>query len=240
MEKSTGLFGALPERERKEIVLPSGRKVTILETTGKQESLLQIGKREVQARLNEFFAGVTENLDGKPGPTAPKAFEQMLQEDRSYILLQTRILSHGSIIEYHHACPQCKAQDVYEIDLEEVVAKTKPYPEGDKREFSVKFKEGEIWFELPTGATQAKIEALDQIDINSKLNCMRLWEATDAGKFPVSLENLKSRHIAELRKAVRAKEANLDEIALIQCRKCNTGARVNVIANLDFLFPHTI
>jgi hypothetical protein len=100
-----GAFSSPFDREKREFTLPSGRRVTVLETTGREERIIsQLKNVDRYDKINEYLSGVTENLDGKPGSQDPSVFEAMLTGDRTYILMCSRVLTHGPVMTYQLKC----------------------------------------------------------------------------------------------------------------------------------------
>jgi len=241
MSQVIGVFGAGAVRLEKEIKLPSGRTVTVLETTGKQEALFNdLSPSELPSVINRYLAEVTTNLDGVSGHPDVLAFDKMLLGDRTAILLSCRILTHGNILEYTLDCSQCGKKSDHEIDIQKIVDDIKPYPENDQREFSVDLDGGTLYFELPTGLTEKKLLKTGKPDVNKKLKVMRVWEKTEKGTFPVDVDSLKSRHLAALRKAVKDKECEIDATAILVCPDCGKHHTTGVVDNVNFMFPHLI
>lgn len=241
MPNLSGSFTGNFERSKKEVTLPSGRKVVILETTGKEEKILsKMAEKKSKGVIEEYLASVCQSLDGKEKPTE-KQFQDMLTGDRMMVLLQTRMLTHGNIVNYKLTCPSCNAKSEHEINIEEIANTTVPYPNGDKREFSVKLEEGEVWFELPNGTTEDRIASAEARDINTKITSLRLWEVLQNGeKLPVRVEHLKSKHLSAIRKAVKQQECVMDTAAILHCTSCKTDTTVDAIVNADFLFPNAM
>jgi len=240
-EKNSGVFSRTMDRDKAEVTLPSGRKLVVLETTGREERLLsRLEKNKNLDAINEFLASCTENLDGKAGHPAPKDFKKMLTGDRTAILLHVRKLTHGATIDYTHVCQSCASKSEHHIDIDDSLETMKPYPHGDKRDFEVKVGPGVLHYELSTGETEAKIAREDTPDINTKLRSLRLWEQAETGRLPVNIDQLKSKWIAEIRKAVKDAECVLDTMVEVQCPKCSVVARIDMVGNLDFLFPNSL
>lgn len=239
-DNTVGSFSKGFSREEKELTLLSGVKATILETTGKEERLLFNTTKNRKNIVEHFLAGCTKSLgEQSSSPISVEHFKKLLTGDRTYLLLQIRLLSHGSIVEYHLDCPSCGVKSEHELDLQTILDTAEPYPHGNEREFSANIGPGILWFELPNGETEDKIAAQEDRDVNAKLRNIRLWEKTEQGNLPVKIDDLKSKWIAELRNAVKSKEATLDTTVQLKCTKCGTLAKADVLANLDFLFPGT-
>ena len=182
---------------------------------------------------------MTENLDGQQGKPSENDFKKMLTGDRSFILLNARKLTHGHLVEFQLDCSSCGSGSEHELNLNECLDDVKPYPHGDQRAFSIHAGPGTIHFELSTGETEIKIAKAKNPEINTKLRCMKMWEETENGKFPINLDVLKSKWIAELRKAIRSHEFKLDTVVRVQCPSCNALSNIDIMGNLDFLFPHS-
>lgn len=229
------------DRERQEVTLPSGRKITVLESTGREERLLSRLENDKNFDvINDFLASCTEGFDGKGGQPPSKELKKMLTGDRTAILLHIRKLTHGSIIEHKHTCSNCGVKSEHEINIDDSIETMKPYPKGDQREFEISVGPGIIHFELSTGETEAKIARESVPDINTKLRCMRMWEETETGKLPVNIDQLKSKWIVDIRRAVKNAECALDTMMEIKCPHCGTMNRLDMVGNLDFLFPHSM
>lgn len=237
--QKAGYFSGLPEREKVKVNLPSGRSVTVLETTGREEKILSRiqDRTKLYETIAAYLAGVTENLDDVEGPVPASKFDDMLVGDRVYILLQARLLTHGPIIRHKHSCTGCDQTNEHEVDLKEIIDTTKPYPNGDQREFSVTLGDGILNYELPNGRTEAKLAREKNTDVNSKLKFMRIWEVTKSGNFPVSVDGLKSKHISTLRQSLRENECMIDTLAELHCPSCGKVSHVDIMGMADFLFP---
>jgi hypothetical protein len=234
-----GAFGRTPTRDSLEVNLPSGRKITILETTGQEEKLFRFnGKKNLADLVNKFYAGICRNLDGKEGQTTPIQFEEMLIGDRTAILFYSRIVSHGSLMNYTLDCPHCESKSEHEIDIQEIMDKIKPYPLGEAREASAVLSQGTVYFELPTGVTEKKANEKDDIDVNAQLQLVNIWEKTANGRMPIRLENLRAKDIALLRKALRDNQCSIDSIVKVICTSCEKISRINLAGDAAFLFPN--
>lgn len=239
MNKPSGFFGNAPVREERRIVLPSGRKITVLETTGADESVLSKAiKNNLAQGVNKFLSRVSKDLDEKEGSVAESEFRSMLTGDRIAALIHTRMLTHGSLFPYALKCTNCTHVTDFEIDLQAIVAEIKSYPHGDAREFFVDIDGHKLFFKLPDGATEEKIEQNQDLDINKKLNAMYLWEETENGRLPVLVDNLRSSHIAKLRKKIKEVDCDMETIAHLNCSKCGTRHVANVVGDISFLFPN--
>ncbi len=239
-DKPKGAFSTSPAREQREITLPSGRTVTVFETTGEAERLLSsLQQTRDLSVINRFLSLVTENLDGKSGHPTTDDFNGMLTGDRTFILLQARLLTHGHEVHFRLDCASCGAKSEHEINLNDCLDTMEPYPQGDQRSCSVTLGPGTVHFELSTGETELRIARVKNPEINTKLRCMKIWEETDQGKIPVNLDVFKSSWIAELRRVIRNVECKLDTTVRIKCPECGTMVTADIMGNLDFLFPHS-
>ena len=240
--EKVGFFSGLPNREKSRITLPSGRKITVLETTGREEKILSRmrDRSKVAETILEYLVSVTEDLDDQKGKISPVQFEEMLVGDRIFILLHARVLTHGSMVRHKHPCPECGSQSEHEIDTQPVIDAMKPYPGGDQREFSLDLGGGVLHYELPNGRHEAKIAKQKDLDINSKLRFLRMWEVTSQGNFPVSLDSLKSKQIAALRQDLRSHECLIDTLVELTCPQCDRVSTVDIVGMSDFLFPSLV
>lgn len=232
---NAGFFSHLPERIKEETTLPSGSVVTVLETTGREEKILSgvQDTSKIPQVMRQYLAGISEGL-------SEEDCDKLLVGDRMYILIKSRILTYGRTFEYKMNCTSCDSYSEHELDLQTILDKCKPYPGGDSREFSVDIDGGTIWFTLPDGKSEIKIAKMKEIDINAKLRAIRVWEKTPKGDMPINIDMLRSRHIAELRKAVKSHECDLDTVAEFKCPTCGHVEKVEVIGLPDFLYPNLV
>lgn len=239
-QPKTSFFSALPERDEKEIELPSGRTITVMETTGREEKIAgKFNDNSKQADvIAQFLAGVSKNLDGKEGPVTREALDNMLIGDQVRILIESRILTHGPLLTYKTDCAGCGSYGEYELNIQDILDKATPYPCGDQRKFSVELDGGVLYFELADGKVQTKNLRTQVPDANTKLRNMHLWEEGPDGPLPVSVDTLKSRQISKLRQAVREKEYEMDTILSFKCTSCGRTDSVNIIGVPSFLFPN--
>lgn len=234
-----GAFARAPSRDSTDVTLPSGRTITILETTGHEEKIFKFGgKKNIPALINQFFTGICRNLDKKEGLIEISQFENMLVGDRTAILFYSRVLTHGPLMEYNLECPHCEEKSTHEINIQEIIDSIKPYPLEDSRQSSVKLSAGEIFFELPTGNTEKKLADIQDPDVNVRLSSIRIWEKTDKGDMPVRLDNLRAKDIVLLRKAVTQTECFIDSIVKIECPSCGKKAQTTLVGDPAFLFPN--
>lgn len=236
-----GAFSRAQEREKKEVVLPSGRRAVVMETTGREEKIIsKVGENvsKMPVILNDYLAGVTESIDGVSGRPVQADFETMLAGDRLAILIHARILSHGDMMDYRLTCGRCGEVSQHTLNLAPIIDGIKPYPHQDKREFSLKVGPGEIFFELPDGRVEEKLLAIKKREVNSKLACMKLWEVTPQGaKLPVLIDELKSKYIVVLRKQVKDLECEIDTVVQMDCPGCGHTHTFDLVGDLNFLFP---
>ena len=142
-DKPKGAFSTSPAREQREITLPSGRTVTVYETTGEAERLLSsLQQTRDLSVINRFLSLVTENLDGKSGHPTTDDFNGMLTGDRTFILLQARLLTHGREVHFRLDCASCGAKSEHEINLNDCLDTMESYPQGDQRSCSVTEHQG--------------------------------------------------------------------------------------------------
>lgn len=239
--KSLGAFSGSHERSNREVILPSGRKITVLETTGKEEQILSKLKDRKPGILEEYLCSVTEKLDGAKGNPTSQQMLDMLSGDRTMILMYVRLLTHGEIVTYKLSCKDCNAKSEHEINIEQIIHESKPYPFREQKEFFLDLPEGKIYYELSTGETEKKIAGFKDPDINTKLACTRIWEVLEDGtKMPIKIENLKSKYISTLRKEMKEKENVLDTVTTLRCPTCKSDTIVDAVVNADFLFPNSM
>ena len=239
-EKAVGVFSNSLPREKKSVKLPSGRTVTVLEMTGKEEMLLKTRQDKIYETINSFLCASTENLDENPGHPSVKDFDEMLLEDRAYILMSIRVLTHGSILEHKMKCSECGAESVNEIDLQSILDEAKPYPKGADREVGLRLEIGELFYELPTGATERKVSTAADKNMATLLKCLKLWEKTPQGPIVVRVEDLKSKYTAALRKSVKEHSGSVENIVKVSCSGCGREEMVNVLGERDFLLPNSM
>lgn len=239
-EKPLGHFGAKFERAEKEITLPSGRKAVILETTYEEEKILsKLLPSDPATAIIRYLTRVVKTLDGK-GDLATSDFDDLLMMDRTAILLNVRVLSHGPIHSFKFDCDDCEngKEQENEVDVQKIIDEIKPYKNGSRKEFSVTLDGHELFFELPDGRVERRVAQFKEPDVNKKIGAMSLWEETSKGKIPVRAQDLRSRHLSLIRKALNELEASIDTVAKLKCRECGSVTRSDLVGDPNFLFPH--
>lgn len=241
-QQPMGHFSSVPERAESRITLPSGRKITVLEMTGKEETMLSSGfskKNKHHEVINKFLQSLVKDLDEEQGTPSMQEIENLLTGDRSALFLHIRDLTHGNIVELELECKSCTAKTTHEIDIAPILEGIKPYPNGDERDFSVEIGGHKLFFSLPDGKVEKKVSdrAKREIDVNIKLHCMRFWEETPNGRLPVDVSNLRSKDLGIVRKQLKELECDIDSIAHITCPECGDASTASLVENPRFLFP---
>lgn len=240
MEKQVlGHFSKRPERLEERVTLPSNTKVTIMETTGKEESVVSsmASKKSYFESINKFLCLVTKDIGDEQGPATEKQIEDLLLGDRVAILLRCRQLSHGNSVQIDIKCNNCETESSHEVDLDPILESIKPYKEGDQREFSIDIDGYPLYFELANGRVEKKIAESKVVDVNRKLFSMRFWEETGKGNLPVDLRNFRSRDLATIRKYVADLEFDIDSNVSVSCPECSATSVVGLLESRHFLFP---
>ena len=87
---------------------PEG-KVTVLALKMTEEKMLADPGRDRNAVLNDIIQRSTEGLN--------IPFNDLLLNDKLFLLFAVRIVSYGSGFEFNLRCPKCTAMNRYEVDL---------------------------------------------------------------------------------------------------------------------------
>lgn len=237
MTQSGTFFGGKFDRTEKQVTLPSGRSIVLMEMTGADESALtKLARKNFAEGMNKFLVRVCKDLDGKPGACQPEQFEGMLSGDRSALLLHLRVLTHGEKFEYKFTC-DCEEKTDFEIDVADMIAKIKPYPNGDKRDFQIDIDGHPLCFSLPDGRVEKKIANDDEVDVNKRIKAMKFWEPLQSGDTPVSAEHLRARHLARVREELKKLEFEVDSTVSCKCPACGRTKVAEVSGDPNFLFP---
>lgn len=227
------------ERESLVVTLPSGRDIKVLESTGRDEKILgKFSDRKNQSVLEEYLSAVCTEVDGSKIPQ--NTFLEMLSGDRLALLIHNRILTHGSMVTYKMNC-DCGNRSEHELDLQSILDSQKPYPLGQATDFEIQLGNDKLNVQIPTGQTEMKISRVQNPDFNTKLQALNITRALEDGsRIQVRLEDLKSKHISELRKAIKAHECFLDTQIKLKCPNCEQQQQMDAVVNADFLFPNSM
>lgn len=238
--KAKGYFAQAFVREELEVKLPSRKTAVVTEMTGEDAQLMvkQIVRGSPTEGVNDIFERTVKSIDG----AKPKGEDltNLLSGDRLALLFGVRIVNHGDFVPYTLECPRCEKNSSHEVNVKDILTKMKPYPNGDKRDFSVKIDGHDLWFSLPDGNVEKSISGNKEPDLNKKIAAMRLWEdVPGTGRFPVSVKVLKARHIESIRKALKSLECEIDSVITFVCPECGMRSKADITVDPNFLFPHT-
>lgn len=251
--KDQSLFFAGDEHE---ILLPSGKIVTIRETNGEDDGILsKIKNAKDNTHIYNFLANIIIKDHDTNDKVMASDIMDWLINDKYYLLFKQRIINLGSEFKMRHVCENetCKKQSDYTENLLEIDGdlgskdykpgpnQIAPYEFGKAREVEfTSSRKNKFKFDCLTGNLEKKdldIPNGDK-DVNNGLIARNVqvfengtWiRLFNWGKFP-------SKEMVELRTFVYQKDKPFEPLVSFICDKCNTPYQVSLFYIPAFFFP---
>lgn len=248
------------------VTLPSGNVATIRETNGEDEDIItNVQKAQDLSSINDFLSRIIvshdfDHLPNKQGVSSQEV-EGMLNANRHYLLLKSRILSLGSDLYFNWQCKNKKCmykpdglvkEDISEFDqdLSQPIpekghpdynpAKIQKYPQGKATFIEYTTSSGKrVAWDLLTGSGEKKILTLrDKASINSALLVRNFrWYINEQWTIVTSFRDFTSRELTEIRNELTKNDYEFAPIIIIECPKCHTVEEIPLLAIQDFFFP---
>jgi hypothetical protein len=237
----------LPEFEKTDIILPSGKVVTIRESTGEDDDILS--KRDDKLEhLNKFLARIVVDPD-----MSTNDVKKLLVRDKYFLLLKSRIFSLGSELLFTHTF-----SDGTEADIEEDLTifdhdyseewnpdskAPRPYITDDPTvEFNL--SSGKICrYEYLTGLHEKSLLdnkeiTLTNLNINMMMTVRKFaLKINDSWALVQRFNMLKSREMAEIRKHIERNDPEWGALMSIPHPNGGPTEYVSIFQVPDFFFP---
>lgn len=234
------------------IVCPSGLAGEIRGLKTKDADVLAAskGKKKAEA-INQILTSCWETTSD-PGPyafTGTPIWDQTLQGDRQYILLQVRKATHGAEYEFRAQCPQdaCKARFDWVLKLDELPIREMHDEDRDQFRKENKFEAvagngQKVWYRLPCGEDEkraAKLQSQHRDSLVTLALRMRIVEVDglDVSKIRSFVNELELRHATELLEDFQAHDCGVDTEVEVECPDCYSLFDVDLPFDQNFFFP---
>lgn len=217
-------------RRSKEIILPSSIKneegefvsgpkgVTIQEWMTEEEDVLSDTKKLKSGQaINEVLEQTV--VEAKENPDNWD-FDKMLVGDRTFIMLQEKILSHGPEYEFTSQCPKCKETEEYTVDLSELEVQ---HLKSDKEEFVEEIEGYKVYYRLMKGKDVKRLQTLQKNNSDTLMTSYMILRTTkieDPEGNPVNKRDffpIPSRLAGKLRSAMDENDCGVDTTIKIDC-----------------------
>ena len=219
----------------------------IRELTGYEEDILANNKISFEQRMQKILAACIESIGSydKKQLNWQGIVNSLPIVDRTWALLQIRILTHGPIFSVKVRCqePSCQKYAVQNIDLNELIA---PVIEDDHQRVrsGVLPKSGLSYtLRMFTAEDEVKVEkqfAKSPEDIISQVIGLRLLKLGEQVS-PINMSLIKGLSIVdrrELRKTIEQMEGSIDTSIECVCPHCDTEFKETInLGDPAFFFP---
>lgn len=214
--------------------------VEVRELRGREEDMLSSRQVPGEKKLSGLLAGCLLRI----GPVTDKGriakiVDELTVGDRVYLLFAIRRVTLGNDLPVREECPNrdCKAKNLFVIDLSELTIKAMPDPR--KRIYDVTLPSGRTArFRASVGADEIRVAKLaknTKIDDASQMLLMRL-EMVDGEPPTISmLQDMGMRDRAYLREQFEEIEGGIDTSIQLECPSCGHEWEKDLnLASADF------
>lgn len=199
--------------------------IEVREMSGREEDMLASKQVPEERKLSALLSACVTRI----GPFTERGrIAQIVEElpvgDRVYLLLAVRRVTLGDDLPVREECPECKAKNLFVIDLSNL--ETKQMADPRKRIFDVSLPSGKTArFRVSTGADEARVAKLQkraavQMDGVSQLMLMRLELLNGEPPTLDAVKDLGLRDRQYLRDQFEETEGGVDTAIQLDCPAC--------------------
>lgn len=246
----------------KNLVTPSGMKVTIREQNGEDDDVISnISDSTDGTALNKFISRIVTDVEGKGSPSLEDVLSWKVR-DKYYILLNSRILSLGEELvfeitfgentdnpitqmfeenlshynwDFSKGFPPKKGEEGYNPKT------IQPYENGKETHDEFTLSSGkEVRYEYSNGYTEKYILSVDKSKASKNLSfTSRNLQLKVGGKWQTILNfsPFTPRDMRELRTRQEANDPDFDLFTYVNNPKTGQTERVSIFNLNDFFFP---
>lgn len=221
------------------VQLPSGKMAVVREMTGREEDLLSNEKLMRQGKATDLvLQNVIVDLNGE-GKATDLELSRMLSADREAIMIHTRVLSYGEIVESELECEDCKKTFTVDVDLSQL--EFKAAPENLETQVKLSDKETVVTLLPMTGADEKRLFSAIQEgkDVLSSMLMVYVKQVGDlkANQIRPWIQNLRLRDRTLLRSTIKDMQYGYQTQVTCTCPACNAENKVSVVQLKGFFFP---
>jgi len=246
----------------KDLICPSGLKVTIREQNGDDDEVLSdVSAAKEGMSINNFIAAIITKSSLKAGRLTPEDILAMRLRDKYYILIASRIFSLGNIFTFDYTWDEEEKPFGYEEDLLRYFWDFhKPFPTPEDKEYSpllippYPINEPEHIQTLSSGkvirwdysdgfAEKFLFELpLNERNRNAELKARRLGLRAPDGTFTIvqKFTAFSPKDMSEIRTEMDKLDSSPDLTTDITHPKTKEKLNIPLITNQDFFFPRVI
>lgn len=214
--------------------------VEVRELRGREEDLLASRQVPNEKKLSALLSSCLMRV----GPITDKGriaqiVEELTVGDRVYLLFAIRRVTLGNDLPVREECPNsnCKAKNLFVIDLSELTIKAMPDPR--KRIYDVTLPSGRTArFRTSIGADESRVAKQvkrTQMDEGSQMLLMRLELVDGEPPTIATLQDMGMRDRAFLREQFEAVEGGVDTTIQLDCPSCGQEWEKDLnLASADF------
>lgn len=220
------------------------KRVTIREWDGETEDLLtDRQKMKSGEAINQALHDIVQDSDNFK-------FDKMLVGDRIFIMVQSKILSHGHDghceFDFKAQCKFCSETNSYTVNLEELEV---AHLTEDSKEFTTELpRDGsKVTFKLLTGKDEKRLKKIRKNNSGSMMTSYLLLrtvniEDTGEGKKPMRgfLKGLSSYDRTHLRQKMDENDCGVDTTIEVVCPDCLAQFETDLPMDENFYLPSRV
>lgn len=233
------------------ITCPSGMLITVRGLKTKEADVLasSSGSKAIPATLQTILSACCESIDDHGPYKSPLSWDDVLQGDRTFVLLQIRKATLGSEYEFKTQCPSagCRHRFDWLINLDDMPVR--PLKDSSREKFKAGNRfEGALSdgtkfvYRLPTGADEKRSLKLKSQHKSSLLSLslrMRIVEVdgVDPQGMRKFIEEMELRDSNALLEQFDENDCGVETSIEIECPECYHLYDVNLPFDPAFFFP---
>jgi len=218
------------------------RDVVLRAFTGVEEDILASRRVRAADKMNLFLSGCIVSIGDITDPNKIRALApRLLIGDRTFLFFALRRITHGDVFPFRHKCPNpnCKANEIYRVDLSTLV--TYPMPKPEKRTYEITLPHSGhlvVWHPMD-GTQEARRDELKKRIGLLTLNLLLRVEAIDGRPVTADdLARLPSGDRDHLRTHIDEHEGGVETTAELICPVCGEEFERDVDpSEPSFFFP---
>ncbi len=242
--------------------VPSGFEITIREQTGDDDEIMSKSSSLTDgSAVNKLASAIIIDSSLELKRFSPDDIKLWKNNDKYYTLFKSRLLSHGTTMQYKHECSnkECRKENDYEEDLlqydrdlskaPEIIAegetqfkyKIASYPNGAelRHDFTTSSNK-KLRYTYLNGESELKQLALnkDAISKNTEFILRNLeWQVQDKWAKVTNFKAFSSTDMREIRNELRKNDYPFEAISEVTCPFCKTTDKISLMASPAFFFP---
>jgi len=214
--------------------------VVVNEMTGEDEETLAARNMPTTKKINKILINCTESIGPYSGGTLDTIIPDLTQGDRVFLLMAIRRASLGNEMPFQTACPGCKEEARFIVDLSELESKKMPNPGLRMYDLVLPKTKHKVRMRVLTGRGEEAISRASTKgqDVISTAILVRIESFNDK---PATLKDLKDLPLIDrnfLRESWTEHEGGVDTEIDVDCPSCGISYETELdISQQGFFNP---